>query len=992
MRKITKSLFIILLCLTMLFTAIPVAAQTASPARLQIAVFSDTHFFSPTQMGYLNEAWQGYTNPSGSRMLQQSAAILDSALAAVAANPNIGYLLIAGDLTREGEIPGHEIFAARMLRFQEETGIQVAVVPGNHDINTYRGLYFGNNAMEQVRSVTAPEFWELYQNLGPHLPNMDRFVPARGNSGGMLSYAVDLSGGAFRLIALDVVKHSPDVNPDGYAYHTGGVITDDLLAWAVAQTEAAVAAGQIPIGLMHHMFLSHLPTVIEGRGMNTNFQLDNGIEAAEALANAGMRFAFTGHGHTHSISNLITDDGDVLYDIQTGSLINYPATFRQVSITAHNPENIVMDIRMRDVDAVLPVRREGQGRGAPSPGNYPSPFAVTSMDLSFGAENMPAFVLTFLNGALRPIYRDGGIVAFMRDGDLDLYAALADAIGNFLPGIIARRLSRNVMGLVWDLLGQVDANFFDDFEGTMDMLVEVVDDLFYLEVSDYPSQRFYQRYGIGNPRRRGNLGDLVGEGLAYQYGRWPGGVTAPFSRDVIENLDSGELTAILIDSVLDIVLELVQEQILDGMHLNLSALFVNRFTRATFGALLDQSVRAVLGGDNSFDSLLNFGLRVANTFNIVPYTNLDELVDGIMEMFLTDELMEVFSYTLARMITSFVASHNDIPDLNVTLRAQGPRRVSATQDNGRLPTHLVQQLPTVRDNFDRVFSWHTRHSVIGTDIRVWNADRQEVTDSLTITRNRELVAVELPGIDLGIATMRDVPGYFNRHSLTISGLTPGATYTFQVGDADRGWWSPTGQIHTEYRDQDSTTFLVFGDQSGMLPAQFARSWGTLSNAASTQFPRAAFAISTGTRVANATNFDQWQWFFASAQDALLDLPLMPVHVSAESDAMADFFAGQESYFAFTHGNLHVMMIDTREVVHTRLRSANRRARADWNIAVLNQAPSAHLRWRLGNAGFDLIIDATAYDDMQFGAVIAEEGALRHEIWSVDERGRTTLLD
>ena len=988
MRKTGKLLVVALLCAALLVTAAPLAAAVptpASPVRLQIAVLSDTHFFSPYQAGYFNEAWHTYVNPSGARMLRQSSAILDSALAAIAANPNIGYVLIAGDLTREGEIPGHEIFSARLLQFQEETGIQVAVVPGNHDVNTYRGLYFGNNFVESVRSVTAPEFWDLYENLGPHLPNMERFVSARGNSGGSLSYAVDLADGAFRLIALDAVKHSPDQNPDGYAYQTSGMIGPDLLAWAVAQAEAAVARGAVPLVLMHHNLSSHLPTVIYGRGMNTNFTLDRALVVAEALADAGVRFAFTGHGHTHSIASTLTDSGNVIYDIQTGSLINYPATFREVDITARSPEDITMDISMVPVDRVLPVRREGYGPGAMSPGNYPSPFVITSMELSYAADNMAAVALTFANGALRPVYRAGGVVSFLRDGDMDIYATLSDALGNFLPGFLARPLSRNIMSLAWDLLAQVDENFFDDFEGTMSMLVEVVDELFSLEVSEYSSTRFYQRYGIGDPSRRGNLGDLVGEGITYQYGRWQGGLESPFVRDVINNMANDDLTTVLLDSILDIALELVQEQVLDSMQLNLSAWFRGRVTRAIFGTLLDATLRAVLGGDTSFDSLLNFGLRTANFFNIVPFTNLEELVDGVLEMFLTDELMEAINHILVGMMTTFVQSQNDIPDLDVVLRVNGPRRVPATQDNGRLPTHLVQQLPTIRDNFDRVFTWYTRSSVIGTDINVWDAQGQNITDTLTITRERELQLLDLPGIDLGIAVMQTLEGYANRHTVTISGLQPGATYTFQVGDAERGWFSPTGQIHTEYRDQSSTTFLVFGDQRGLIPAQFERSWGTLSSAAAGQFPRAAFAVSTGTRVVNAANFDQWQWFFTSGQQALLDLPLMPAHV--ESEAMADFFAHNEPYFAFTHGNVHVVMVNPSNVVHTRMRTANRRAGADWNIAVLNQAPSAHLRWRLGNAGFNLIIDASAYEDMQFGAVIAEDGTLRHEIWSVNERGQ-----
>lgn len=60
-----------------------------------------------------------------------------------------------------GESINHQELTERLRRVQD-AGIQVLVIPGNHDINnTNAAVYFGDEK-KQTPSVTGDEFLELY--------------------------------------------------------------------------------------------------------------------------------------------------------------------------------------------------------------------------------------------------------------------------------------------------------------------------------------------------------------------------------------------------------------------------------------------------------------------------------------------------------------------------------------------------------------------------------------------------------------------------------------------------------------------------------------------------------------------------------------------------------------------------------------------------------------------------------------------------------------
>jgi len=970
-RKTIKIFLALILSMALLLGLAPVPAMAAAPKALTIAVVADPHFFGRAQADDYSEGFQRFYTPG--KMFMEAEAILESTLASLAyqaEKTGLRYVIIPGDLTHDGEIAGHKALAARLERFEEETGIQVAVVPGNHDINTHLAIEFVDGKRQPAPCVTPEQYREIYRNLGYDLPNAAFFTPAPGKRGGGLSYAVDLGDG-YRLIALDLCKYSADQNPNGDTYHTGGMVGDDLLAWAVRQAQDAVRAGKTVIGMGHHNLAPHM-----GRQDRwfSSFVMDDWQRIGETLADAGMHFYFSGHMHQNSINSIISDNGQVIYDIATGSIVSFPSLYRQVRFTSQGRSDIRADITVHDICEALPVHIEGIA-------THPQPFRKASFGLTFhpgGIAGMAEMLVDgFIGDMLRDMRDSGGLRAMLGD-------TLDDAIGGMLGDMLPIDLSRNVMGLAWDIIGQVDRHYIQNTDRTLGLLKDVVAAIFDIQVSELPSTRFLRDYGIGNANKPGTLSSLIDEAILYIYGRYTGPAQNRFLMDTLDGIENGPVMGRVADTLVEALLDLVQDEFLPTLRLNIAPVFTQPLLRLTVGALLDGLLRLLLWGDNSFNSLVNTVFDLGSALNLMPYNGLDEIVDGLLEDFLTDSLIESLGFQLGRFIREAVMYTEG--DLNTTLRYTGRRNVIATQENLRLPSLLAQGLPVAGEGFDRVVSWHTKYSVTGTDIRIFDERGRDITEGLDITATRELVDLDLPGIDLGILSLLDVPAQFNRHRAEIRGLRPNRSYTYQVGCARRGWWSPEGRISGAQGGNwlQETTFLSFSNIQSQTPQQYARNWGALSQAALNKFPEAAFAVSADDHVANSTNFDQWQWFFDNGQKALLDLPLMPVLGNG-------FFPVQNENYAFEYNNIHVIMLGSGDLDAAWLRQAVDASDADWQVAVMHETLETGNRL-FSELGIDVIVSGQEHSGPMFAAYATKGGTLAYEAWAMDSSGELSLLD
>jgi hypothetical protein len=281
------------------------------------AVISDTHVFDPS-LGSDALLFRIVLN-TGSKMFLDSIALLDFAIDEIIAS-NAGFVLICGDLTKEGELINHLILAERLNRLKE-AGISAYVVPGNHDVNARAKRYSGLGYV-RVPNVNAEKFAQIYGDFG--------YNCALFRDNYSLSYVVQPVEGLW-LLALDTCK---------------GSLKQETINWIYKMLYKAQAEGKAVMAMMHH-------GVVEqwlGQGERSPRALINDyINFGHFLASWNVRLVFTGHSHAQNITRADFENG-FLYNIQTGSLVTPPCPVRYIEIK-DNVVNIRSDAL---VDKIYP--------------------------------------------------------------------------------------------------------------------------------------------------------------------------------------------------------------------------------------------------------------------------------------------------------------------------------------------------------------------------------------------------------------------------------------------------------------------------------------------------------------------------------------------------------------------------------------------------------------------------------------------------------------
>jgi hypothetical protein len=294
-----------------------IAALSAGPGSwpaARFAVLSDPHLYD-TALGTDSPAFREYM-ANDRKLLPESEELLRTALDRVRES-GAQFLLIPGDLTKDGERQDHELMA-RLLGGLRDAGVSAFVVPGNHDIFNPDARRFTANGAERVPWVTPEEFASVYAGFG--YGGASRRDPAS------LSYAVEPVPG---LLLLAVCSADYAGNPKRSEPKTGGRIGTATLRWMEGELAAARRAGTPVIAMMHHGVVEHYRGQAKHYG---EYLVDDRLAVADLLASYGVRTVFTGHYHAQDITVERWENGNALYDVETGSLVSFPNAVRNVSV------------------------------------------------------------------------------------------------------------------------------------------------------------------------------------------------------------------------------------------------------------------------------------------------------------------------------------------------------------------------------------------------------------------------------------------------------------------------------------------------------------------------------------------------------------------------------------------------------------------------------------------------------------------------------------
>ena len=282
----------------------------------RFVVLADPHLYDKS-LGTTGKAYQDYLNKDR-KLLALSEEIYREAIDKVS-KENADFVLVAGDLTKDGEKICHQ-GVANGLRQLEAAGTKVYVVPGNHDINNGESVQYVGDDTKPVPNVNDQEFKSLYADFG--------YKEAIGQDSNSLSYVSEPVDGLW-VLALDSVRWKEN-NPGHHAI-TGGAFSSQTLDWIEDQLMLAKKKNKAVIAFLHHGIMEHYPA---NEKFYAKYIVDDHEIVSSLFAAYGVRLVFTGHFHAQDVTKkTIKNSDDFIFDIETGSLSTAPCPYRIVQFS-----------------------------------------------------------------------------------------------------------------------------------------------------------------------------------------------------------------------------------------------------------------------------------------------------------------------------------------------------------------------------------------------------------------------------------------------------------------------------------------------------------------------------------------------------------------------------------------------------------------------------------------------------------------------------------
>lgn len=283
---------------------------------IKMAVISDLHVMAPQLLVSEGKAFEDYLIKDR-KMLRESAEILETLVTDILdIRPHL--VLVTGDLTKDGERVSHQLVVKQLQRLVD-AGIQVLVVPGNHDINNPDARIYDGETATPTDTITRSEFAELYKEMG--YDGQSRRDPDT------LSYCRDVTDN-LTILAVDACmdRLNTFVSRGDARDHckTSGNLEPSSQQWLVEQAAAATAAGKRVIAMMHHHLVPHFH--MEDT-LAAPYMVDDAGQLCQRLVQAGVHVVFTGHLHISDISQTNLRDGQMV-EVATAAAVGYPCQWR----------------------------------------------------------------------------------------------------------------------------------------------------------------------------------------------------------------------------------------------------------------------------------------------------------------------------------------------------------------------------------------------------------------------------------------------------------------------------------------------------------------------------------------------------------------------------------------------------------------------------------------------------------------------------------------
>lgn len=278
------------------------------------------------------------------------------------------FLILSGDITKEGELISNKKASKLLKKWQEkDPKRKIFLIPGNHDMNSKRAYDYKNDV--KVQATSPKDFLEIYDFIYKDSSNLEFYKDSSifksylkevnekysreekysYYANGYLSYVARVKKdfnykNGLTIIMIDSSIYSADREQghwDG-VNNVIGSISKDQLRWIVEKIDEAKARDDMVVAVSHHAFIPNFrnqelvfsPFIIKEykEKIEDKDPRLNNKTPIEVLADNGVKFLFTGHLHENGTAKFVSEEGNEIYDIQTGSTITYPLPIRHLKI------------------------------------------------------------------------------------------------------------------------------------------------------------------------------------------------------------------------------------------------------------------------------------------------------------------------------------------------------------------------------------------------------------------------------------------------------------------------------------------------------------------------------------------------------------------------------------------------------------------------------------------------------------------------------------
>ncbi len=285
----------------------------------KLTFIADTHHYSRT----LGDTGRAYWLRSGSdqKCLAETGDIIDAAFKKIAESDTQA-VMIAGDVSNDGELVSHIEFKQKLYKLKEKK--KVYLITATHDwcCDGNPRRFSGGIVTNDVETVPSDKLCDFYYDFGPK-DALSEYITHIGTC----SYVVQLSDNV-RLLALNDDKNEND--------HAG--FSEEHFRWIEQQIKNARQDGCLIIGMEHHLLVPHISPLITGGSTC----VENREYVASRLADAGLRYMFVGHSHIQNTADFISEKGNKITEVNVGSLVGYPAPI--VNVTVNDDMTLTYDV------------------------------------------------------------------------------------------------------------------------------------------------------------------------------------------------------------------------------------------------------------------------------------------------------------------------------------------------------------------------------------------------------------------------------------------------------------------------------------------------------------------------------------------------------------------------------------------------------------------------------------------------------------------------